>query len=362
MIDKRYSSGKRFLKYSEQELENARNTDMVEFLGRREGFSFINKGGWYVGREHDSIVINKDLRTWHWYSRDLFGKGAIDWLMKVDNMSFAEAAETLIGSTAESTYISNRSRDSPPVKDVTPPERKPFSPPPRKSGNYRETYAYLCTSRKLPADIVTYCVQNKLIYQDDNKRAIFCGYDKDGKMRFAEARITNTLKKYYPQNLSGSEKQFSFFIPADTKVAKCDPTQLYVFEAPIDLLSHAALMQKAFMKQCQDAGKAELYNPNCWLRYNRLSLSGVSTLSIEQRLKDNPQIDKIALCLDNDERGQTAAENIKNRLEKLDGKYKVKIVKPPQGKDWNDTLKAASLVSQNNLSVKPTSNMKLSKP
>ena len=33
-------------------------------------------------------------------------------------------------------------------------------------GKWRELYAYLNITRKLPADIINYCVSNKLIYLD----------------------------------------------------------------------------------------------------------------------------------------------------------------------------------------------------
>lgn len=359
MIDKRYDSGKRFLKYSESELDNARHTDMVEFLERHEGFSFKHSGSYSVGREHDSLVIDPDHYTWHWYSQDLFGKGAIDWLIKVNGYRFAEAAEILIGTKP----VTNGARDSPRFNTKAPQARPddapvPFSPPKRFEGKCRELFAYLGVTRKLPEDIIKYCVSNKMIYQDEKKRAVFCGYDKNGEMKFAEAKITNTYKKYYPQNIAGSNKAFSFFIPASPSAMHYDPTQLYVFEAPIDLLSHGALMQMALKKQCAVAGDMSLYRADCWLGFNRLSLSGVSDKALEQRLKDNPHISKIALCLDNDEKGQAAAQRIK---QKFGDRCKVKIVKPPYGKDWNDTLKAA--VSSNlNPAVKKNNIVKPLKP
>ena len=77
MIDRRYESGKSFVMYSKEELEAAQRTDMVTFLESHEGFNFKSSGGWYVGIEHDSLKINPDRYTWHWYSRDLYGKGAM---------------------------------------------------------------------------------------------------------------------------------------------------------------------------------------------------------------------------------------------------------------------------------------------
>lgn len=171
---------------------------------------------------------------------------------------------------------------------------------------------------------------------DVKKRAIFCGYDKFGSMKFAEAKITNTYNKYYPQNIEGSMKEYSFYIPAKPNAYGYDPTKLYVFEAPIDLLSHGALMQLSMKKQCAAVGMSEMYRSDCWLGINRVSLSGCSDIALKQRLSDDPRIKQIVFCLDNDERGRQATEKL---MSDYSANYTVKVSIPPYGKDWNDTLK-----------------------
>ena len=315
MIDRRYESGKSFVMYSKEELEAARRTDMVTFLESHEGFSFKSSGGWYIGIEHDSLKINPDRYTWHWYSRDLYGKGAIDWLCKVDGYDVKEAVSRLIGNTSI--------RASPEMRKAVISEqhyqkktkKAEFKAPPPMQGKWRELFAYLNITRKLPADIINYCVSNKLIYLDVKKRAIFCGYDKFGSMKFAEAKITNTYNKYYPQNIEGSMKEYSFYIPAKPNAYGYDPTKLYVFEAPIDLLSHGALMQLSMIKQCAAVGMSEMYRSDCWLGINRVSLSGCSDIALKQRLSDDPRIKQIVFCLENDERGRQATEGLERYAE-----------------------------------------------
>ena len=82
MIDRRYESGKSFVMYSKEELEAARRTDMVTFLESHEGFSFKSSGGWYIGIEHDSLKINPDRYTWHWYSRLIGFARSMDTILK----------------------------------------------------------------------------------------------------------------------------------------------------------------------------------------------------------------------------------------------------------------------------------------
>ena len=44
-------------------------------------------------------------------------------------------------------------------------------------------------------------------------------------MKFAEAKITNTYNKYYPQNIEGSMKRVHFYIPAKPNAYGYDPTK-----------------------------------------------------------------------------------------------------------------------------------------
>ena len=49
-------SGKKFIRYSPEEMADARQTDMLDFLSRKEGFTFIRVGSVYQCNEHDSLI------------------------------------------------------------------------------------------------------------------------------------------------------------------------------------------------------------------------------------------------------------------------------------------------------------------
>ena len=57
-------------------------------------------------------------------------------------------------------------------------------------------------------------------------------------------------------------------------------------------------------------------------------------------MRDNPAIRQIALCLDADGPGQTAAEQFQTKYEKLG--YTVKIKKPPRGRTGTNTCSSAA--------------------
>ena len=73
--------------------------------------------------------------------------------------------------------------------------------------------------------------------------------------------------------------------------------RLYVFEAPIDLLSFLTLYQKE------------------WEQHSYVALCGLSEQGLFQMLEDVPYIRQVALCLDRDRAGLQAEERIQKNLE-----------------------------------------------
>lgn len=94
---------------------------------------------------------------------------------------------------------------------------------------------------------------------------------------------------------------------------------LYVFEAPIDLLSHITLY------------------PAGWLEHSYVACCGTSIQPVLERLRQNPKLDTVYLCLDNDEAGEDACDGMLDTLEDMG--YDVERLRP-EGKDWNDDLRA----------------------
>ena len=101
-------------------------------------------------------------------------------------------------------------------------------------------------------------------------------------------------------------------------------SQVAVFEAPIDALSHATLQELDGWK---------------WNGY-RLSLGGTSPVALIAFLERHPEIRRVTLYMDNDLGGLKNARKIRDML-RADSKYKhihVGINPPRQGKDYNEKL------------------------
>lgn len=93
--------------------------------------------------------------------------------------------------------------------------------------------------------------------------------------------------------------------------------RLFVFEAPIDMLSFISMHKEG------------------WQKNNYAACCGVSDQVLWQMMKDNQNIRKVYLCLDNDEAGQSAAKRISDKLFIQGIKHEILV---PIHKDWNEDL------------------------
>lgn len=84
--------------YTDIQKEEAKNTDMIIFLGTIEGYHFKKVGSEYHSIEHDSLVIKSDRRTWFWNSQGLRGKNAVDWCITIHNMNYRDSMQLLVGA------------------------------------------------------------------------------------------------------------------------------------------------------------------------------------------------------------------------------------------------------------------------
>lgn len=286
-----------YKKYSEEEVAKAAETDIVDLL-RRQGEELKAVGSEYEWRHGaDRITI----RGSQWYNHyEQKGGNAIKFVQEFYNKNFKESMEFLLGGSAGE------------VKQAKPKEQKPkgLFEPPEKNDSMRRVYAYLLTKRGLDKDVVTAFARQGLIYESaDYHNAVFVGEDKDGKIRHASVRGTGTNSNYRG-NAPNSEPEYSFHW-----TGKSD--KLYLFEAPIDMLSYISM------------------NKDGWEGHSYAACCGVGDKVLWQMLKDKPDIKKVYVCLDNDEKGRMFDQKISDKLFEQGIASKILI---PTHKDWNEDL------------------------
>ena len=290
---------------TDEQIAAARSVDLLSYLQAYEPGS-IRKSGpdEYRMVEHNSLKISNG--KWYRHSRSYGSNNALDFLMWVRGMKFADAVSVLADGRATPGQY-NQPQSSPSEK-----QRKLFALPIPNRNNHR-AIAYLM-GRGISRDVIGHCIRAGSLYESvRHHNCVFVGKDTGGKPRFACQRST---AGDFKRDVTGSDKRYSFAIPAR------DSPDLYVFEAPVDLLSLATIRQRD--------------SPESWTDAHYLSLGGTSMRALDQYLKDHPDVRSVALCLDNDQAGRDVAAKIRSMLEPQG--YKVSDMLPLTGKDWNQHL------------------------
>lgn len=298
--------------YSPEVITKIKQIDLLTYLKNFEPEELVTVcRGNYSTKTHDSLKISNGM--WYWFSMNIGGKSALDYLIKVRGYSFLEAMQILlekIKNNKDYKVYHNENSVS-----------KVFSLPIRAEKNNR-AIAYLL-KRGIDLSIINECINLNLIYQDVNNNVVFVGYDENHKEMYAMCRGTGMVR--FMKEVSGSSKEYSYRMNA-----KIDNEDLHVFESAIDLLSYATLLK---------------INNKDWHKYNLLSFGGVYVpnnleysrlpLPLLNYLKHHPNIKRIILHLDNDEVGKLSAQAINNVLSKG-----FEIIDQPVtvGKDVNDFL------------------------
>ena len=296
--------------FTPEEKQAAKDISVIDYLTQNYGFSFKKEGRGFRCREHDSFVVKADEHTWFWNSQRMGGGDIIEFVKQYENKTYAEALVTIINPMQSEQP---RYHTAPTVSE---PEEKVLELPPKSEKKYSRVFAYLTKSRCLSPQIVRCLIHKKFLYEDKRGNCVFVGYDKDGNAAYAQIRTTNTNSKFR-MDAYGSDKENSFYIKGYNK------QKVFVFESPIDLLSHATLVNILNG------------NPREWLNSTRLSLGGNSDVALERFVQDYSKIEEICFCVDNDKGGDIAIERYMQKYEDMG--YKVSRI-IPTNKDFNDDL------------------------
>ena len=285
-------------------IQEVKKMDLLTYLKNYEPYELVHfSGNTYTTRTHDSLKISNG--KWMWWSRGIGGRSALDYLIKVRDYTFMEAVEIIAGQSVISTSV------------------YAIVEKPKANQNNQKLISYL-KKRGIDEEIIQFCIETGRAYESENyHNAIFVGHDKSDVPRYAAIRGT---RSNFIGDASGSDKNYSFSIPADKK-SSC----LHLFESAIDLLSYATILK---------------YQGEEWREEHLLSLAGVYQPAKEiekskvpaalvRYLKEYPEIIEIEFHLDKDKAGRLATKAIQTVLPK---QYLIRDRPPEWGKDYNDYL------------------------
>ena len=290
-----------YIHFTEEQKLRASSVDLVEFL-RRQGEKLIRSGPEYRMASDHSITVRGN----EWYDHaSKEGGGPISFVQNYFGLSYPEAVTRLLGGEQCRVY-----EPAPPKKEE--PKKEFIQPPAGRE--MRRLYAYLLKKRLIDREVLNTFVRAGLVYEDEKyHNAVFIGKDEHGVVRHAHKRSTNDTGKTFRINVEGSDPRYSFHWNGTSD-------RIYVFEAPIDLLSFLTLY------------------PKSWQQHSYVALCGTAEHAMLWMLEKNPNLRKTILCLDHDAAGIEAV----GRLSDVLREHGYSQIAPLQSeyKDWDEDLKA----------------------
>ena len=301
---------------SREQIDAAKQMTALEFLQRYCPGELVKAEirGEFQLRAHDSFKINETTSKFHWKSRDIGGRSALDYLVKVEGMKFVEAVLALCEESPH--YIPSPSQPEP---------KKEFTLPPAAENN-RRVFAYLL-KRGISRAVVEACVRAEILYESaDYHNAVFVGKDENGVPQYAFLRGTYTKGKPFKMEVPGSDKRFCFRLPP-----KGESRRVAVYEAAIETLAHLTLEGRADKWRLSLGG---IYAPEEGKPVRR---ERKNPLALDAFLERHPEIEEIEICLNNDFAGRWAAAHIEKAYQ---GRYRmVKSLPQREGCDYGDLAK-----------------------
>ena len=214
-----------YIPFTDEQKHQANAVDLEDYLLRR-GEKLLPSGRDKRLASDHSVTI----RGSEWFDHDTQQGGhAIDFVRTHDGCSFQEAVAKLLGGEQGQTFRSASERNAEPQKLFALP---------LPHHNMRRVYAYLMKQRHIDRDIITHFARAGTLYEDaEYHNAVFVGTDEHGVPRHAQKRSTNSCGRAIKLNVEGSDARYSFHHLGNDG-------DLYVFEAPIDLMSYCTLHRR----------------------------------------------------------------------------------------------------------------------
>lgn len=285
--------------FTTEQIEIINAVNLHEFLVN-QGERCTKAGKDVRWEKHTSCVIRNN--QWYWFKRGIGGY-PIDFMKTFYGCNFKEACTLLLDYTkGKPTFLFENTEKMPKEFEL-----------PKKNSTMKHVYSYLCNERGIDRTILSEFVAMGLIYEDiQYHNAVFVGFDQSKKPMHAHKRCTNNnAKKQYRGNVEGSDPRMSFHYQGNSNT-------LYVFEAPIDLLSYITL------------------HPINWKQHSYVALCGVGIQALLYQLEINRGITKCLLAMDKDNAGFLCAKRIKEVLAEYPS---IEIqMESPTHKDFNEDL------------------------
>ena len=189
--------------YPPEVVAKAKEKDLLTYLKNLEPEELVHiSRGEYTTKTHDSLKISNG--KWHWFSRGICARTALEYLIQVKEFSFVEAMQKLVG---QGEY------HAPVFTNYEQKRKSDMLTLPKKVSDASLVKRYLI-SRGIDESIIQECTDSGLIYQQViRNNVIFVGFDEYKNPRYAFVRGIGSGR--FMQEARGSDKEHSFKVESD---------------------------------------------------------------------------------------------------------------------------------------------------
>lgn len=305
--------------FTEEQMKQVFETNIIDFASQN-GFEIEKSDTKTVHvKGHSGLFLFTHGKGYYCFSTGNKGN-IVDFAKEYLRLDFISAVERILNCKAYEHIEIQKSKDKQHKK-----EERGIMSLPEKAQNFNMAIAYLLKTRCIDKEIVYRLVNEKKIFQSkEHNNCCFVGYDKEGTAKYCSMRGTHSNSNF-KMDLTNSDKSYPFTIMGES-------SRVFVFESPIDAMSHATLTKM---------------NEHNWKIDSRISMGCISASALERFLSENKHIKRIVFGFDNDKdgklidgtphnHGQEAAKKYCEKYRNLG--YKTQIHKPVN-KDFNNDLK-----------------------
>ena len=262
-----------YIHFTEEQKLRAGAVDLEEFL-RCHGEKLIASGREKRLTSDHSVTVRGN--EWYDHAAEK-GGGPVSFVQTYYGLSYPEAMTLLLGGETGQVYPATQEKAPEPPKEFVLPEQ---------NEDMRRVYGYLMKHRHIDKNVISHFARAGTLYEDAKyHNCVFIGRDETGKACHAHKRSTNSYGEAFRINVEGGDPRYTFHhIGTDGS--------LYVFEAPIDMLSFISMYPKG------------------WQAHNYVACCGVSIQPVLKMLERMPAPETVYLCLDSDDAGHKASQRI----------------------------------------------------
>lgn len=303
------------LPFTREQMLQVYGTNLIQYA-KLQGFEMkkSDRKSYHIKGYGGLYVFEKG---YHHFSNSVSGN-IIDFAKEFQNLTFIQAVENILGTEAYQNE-----------KPLFKTEKRGEIILPKRSDNNNKVTDYLTKSRCLEPIIVEDLIKQGKIYQATTEvkgmvfeNCAFVSFNEQKQPKYCALRGLGSSS--FRQDIKNSDKTYGFLI-------KGTSDRVFVFESPIDAISHASISSLNDMDYKAD---------------NRISEGCLSDKALVRFLRDNEDITEIVFCFDNDidgidhnkqphNHGQLFAKKCVDKFSKLGFKT---YIQTPSRKDFNADL------------------------